>query len=488
MQKTFDILLAYPLPSMSSPQKNPALSIFYPGEATTKQGFTVNYWDERFENIEGFKEKAKKANVIGLSSLSGFQLSRTIKILKWCKENFPQKPTILGGIHATFLPENSLKEFFVDYVVMGEGEERLPRLLKAIYLRRGLEEIDGIGYKKASRIIIQPRTSLVDLQKNYVSPISKRTEKYFKISAERNEVIIQTSRGCPWSRHTCTFCSVGQQYLYTYRPIPFELWQEDMEKIYSLYPITFIELEDENSLHFVRNIDKYGTYLKNKNIKYQVFLRANQLLDEDLIKKLAETGCLRIHIGVESGNERVRNQILRKGEKLEDFYSVAKLLSKYGIRTIYTYIIGNPTETREEMMETLRVSDEISRIHGRKKSRSTIYILMVLPGTPIFKEAKKWGWSSPRTMEEWSKVSAAYNPDLPGEINNVYYIGGIHHNRYHKTAQNFPGLWRLLILPLEILCEIRWHLRFFKYFRVERFFIEKLLSWRSKKSKGQKVQ
>ena len=485
--KNIDILFAFPLPSKSSPQKTPALSIFYPGEAAAKEGFTVDYWDERFDNMKDFEEKAKRANIIGLSSLSGFQLSRTIEILKWCKKNFPQKPTILGGVHATFLPENSLREPFVDYVIIGEGEERIPKLLNAIYSEEGLSSIDGVGYKKDGCIIIQPRTSVVNFQKNYVCPISERTKRYFKIAAKRNEVIIQTSRGCPWSKRTCSFCSVGRQYLNTYRGIPFESWKEDMEKIYNLYPFNFIELEDENSLYFVQNIDKFGSYLKDKNIKYQLFLRANQLLDENVIKKLSETGCIRIHIGVESGNERVRNQILCKKERLEDFYLAAKLLSKYGIKAVYTYIIGNPTETLEEMMETLAVSDKISRLHGRKKSRSTIYILMILPGTSIFEQAKKANWKIPKDMEEWSRVSAAYNPELPLEINNIYYIGGIHHNHYYKTSQNFSGLWRLIILPFEILCEIRWYLRFFKYFKVEHFLIEKLLSWRSKKSKGLKI-
>ena len=480
-----DILLIFPRPSATSPQKNPAISIFYPGEAAVQAGFEIDYWDERFDDFSELEIKAERAKIFGISSLSGFMLSRTIDILKWCKAKYPDKSTILGGVHATFLPENSLQAPFVDFVVLGEGEERLPALIQAIFSKKGLESIDGIGYKNG-KITVQPRTNLFNLEKRRISLISKRTVRYFKIAAERNEIILPATRGCPWSSRTCTFCSVNQQYLGKYRAFPFEWWKEDVEKIYNLHPFTLFELEDENSAYFVYHIAQYGAFLKSKGIKYHLHLRADQLLNEEVIRKMVETGCVRVHVGIESGNERVRNEIFCKKEKTEDIVKAVKLLAKYGIEGVYTYMIGAPTETLTEMKDTLQFSDKLSRIHPKGKSRSTIYVLMTLPGTQIFEEAKKQEWKFPQTIEEWSKVSAAYNTESPSEFNNIYLIAGLHHNRHHKTAQNFPGRWRLLILPFEILCELRWKLGFFKYFALEKFLIEQLIAWRSKKSIGQK--
>lgn len=474
--------MIFPRPSATSPQKNPAISIFYPGEAAAHIGFEVDYWDERFDDFEGLKNKAKQAKIFGVSSLSGFMLGRTIDILKWCKKEYPDKPTILGGVHATFLPENSLQEPFVDYVVLGEGEERLPKLLEAIFTKKEFKEIDGIGYKENGELIINERKKVFDLANSYVSPLSHRTERYFKIAAKRNEVILPSSRGCPWSRKACTFCCVDGQYLGKYRALPFKYWQKDVEKIYNLHPFTLLELEDENSAYFLKYIYQYGGFLKSKGIKYHLHLRADQLLNEEKVNRMAETGCMRVHIGVESGNERIRNEIFQKKESNEDIITAVKLLAKHGIEGVYTYMIGAPTETQKEISDTLQFSDTISQIHPKRKSRSTIYVLMALPGTIIFETAKKWNWKFPQTMEEWSLVSAASNPELPNEINNIYLIGGLHHNRYHKTAQNFPGLWRLLIAPLEILAEIRWQFRFFKFFTFEKLIIEKLISFRSKKN------
>ena len=484
-----DILLIFPRPSATSPQKNPAISIFYPGEAAAKAGFDVEYWDERFDSSDDLRAKAERAAVFGISSLSGYMLGRTIEILKWCKEKYPGKPTIMGGVHATFLPENSLQEPFVDYVVLGEGEGRLSALLAALRSGSSLNAIDGIGYKRDGYIVVQPRTCVIDLSGEYVSPVSERTARYFKLAAQRNEVILPSTRGCTWAtgqRGGCAFCSVKYQYLGTYRFVPFEKWAQDLDAIYALHPFTLIELEDENSVYFVHHLDKYAAHLQAKGIKYHLHMRADALQREEIIRRLAETGCQRIHVGVESGSERVRNQVFNKGEKEEDFYSAARLLAKYGIEGVYTYMIGAPTETPQEMRETLELSDRLSRLHPRGKSRSTIYVLIALPGTDIFERAKEEGWVMPQTMEEWSHASAAYNPTLPPELNNVYFIAGLHHNRYHKTAQNFPGAWRLLILPFEGLCELRWKAKFFKFFGAEKWAIEQLIRWRSQRSVGQK--
>lgn len=482
-----DILLIFPRPTDVSPQKNQALSIFFPGEAAAKAGFNVNYWDERYDSWKILEEKAKQAKIFGVSSLSGYMLGRAILILKWLKKHYPDKPTILGGVHATFLPENSLQEPMVDYVVLGEGEERLPALLNAIFSKNGLGTIDGIGYKLDAKIIVQPRIKILDLATQYVSPLSERTAFYFKAAAERNEVILPTSRGCPWAsgKRACTFCAVRGQYLGAYRGIPFNLWSKDINAIYALHPFSLIEFQDENSAYFIKH-PEYATYLQKKRIKYHLHIRADQLQKEEIVKKLATTGCYRIHIGVEAGTDRVRNEIYNKGEKKEHFYKAAALLAKYGIEGVYTYMVGAPGETMQEIIETLKFSDEIKAIHPKGKSRATIYVLMALPGTDIMNVAQKSKWMIPQTMEEWSKTSAAYNPALPEKINNIHLIAMLHHNWYHKTRQNFPGLWKLLIMPFQALIEIRWKFRFFSYFG-EKYFIQKLMEWRSQYSEGRIV-
>lgn len=545
--KSMSVLMVYPLPSPVSPQKNCPLSIIYPGRAAEDAGHLVEFWDARLDSEAYLWHMVAQADVIGLSSLSGFQLGEAMRIARECKKRYPSKPIIWGGVHVTFQPVPSLREPFVDFVVIGEGENRFPRLLDAIGRRSGFKNIDGIGYKKSSAgyasspeedavfetpnlpivgvhlrpitgpmkeiieihdahgsyddctIFIRERGLTLNLKTSYVQAVSEKTKRLFAAAAKRNEVILQTSRGCNWSPTSCEFCSVAGQFTQkdakgrvssVYRYIPFELWEKDLRAIYEIQPFDFIELEDENSSHFVKDW-RYAEVLKELGITYHLHLRSDQLQDEATIAKLAKSGCIKIHIGAESGNEETL-KTMRKHERVEDHYVAARLLAKHGIQGIYTWIIGNPGETPAQVMDTLRVSDEIRAIHPKGMSRATIYVLMPLPGTVAFSRAEKAGWPLPKAMEGWIEMSAAYNPHVPEWMNNLYFIAGFHHNRHHKTAQNFPSWWRLLILPFEIMIEQRWHhgiksgdQAWFERFGLERWCIGKLVGWRSKKSAGQ---
>lgn len=541
------VAMVYPLPSPVSPQKNCALSIIYPGRAAEDAGHTVTYWDARLDGDDDLWANIRNADVVAISSLSGFQLGEAMKIAKRSRELFSNKPIIWGGVHVTFQPIQSLREDFVDFCVIGEGELRFPKLLAAIETGQGFKDIDGIGYKRTSvgyksspeenevfttkkaanfglnlRVItggkeiielhdpdgvydegattIHRRGLAVDLKTQYVSAVSANTIRLFVAAGKRNEIILQISRGCNWSNTSCEFCSVGGQYTQTdpktgktasvYRYIPYEIWAKDFQEIWEAEHFTFCEFEDENSSWFIKDW-RYAELAQKLGVTYHLHLRSDQLHKEEVIAKLAETGCVRIHIGAESGNEETL-ALMRKGEKVEAHYKAAKMLAKYGIEGVYTWIIGNPGESDVAIMDTLRVSDEVKMLHPPGKSRATIYVLIPLPGTISYDRAKKACWPLPENMEGWTKMSAAFNPTLPAWMNNLYFIAGFHHNRYHKTSQNFPGWWRLLILPFEHVMELRWQLgikyknpAWFSRFGFEYWCITQLLKWRSRKSVGQ---
>src|ERR1700722_16805750 len=144
------VAMVYPLPSPVSPQKNCALSIIYPGRAAEDAGHTVSFWDARIDDEHQLWENVGRADVMAISSLSGFQLGESMRIARRCREQFPGKPIIWGGVHFTFQPIESLRENFVDFCVIGEGEVRFVKLLAAIESGRGFKDVDGVAYKKSS--------------------------------------------------------------------------------------------------------------------------------------------------------------------------------------------------------------------------------------------------------------------------------------------------------------------------------------------------
>jgi radical SAM superfamily enzyme YgiQ (UPF0313 family) len=546
--KLIRVLFLYPLPSPSSPSHFEALSIIYPGRAAEDAGYDVEYWDARLDSEEELFEMATSFDVFAISSLSGFQLGESMRIATKLKRLFPEKPIIWGGVHVTFQPVDSLEENIVDYVVLGEGERRFVQLLNSLRDGNDISTIDGVGFKKESvginelslriftqnrlpildfgahftevpnskmkgrielhdpdgcyngHIHIKRRGQALDLEREYIHPVSIKTARFFLAAAKRNQVSFPDARGCAWSGTSCKFCSVEGQYTAfsdttgkssaPYRWIPFEFWEKDIRAIYALHPFTYLEVEHENGTRWIQDW-RYAELCKELGIGYHVHLRSDQLKKDVVVKKLADTGCIRVHVGAESGDQRTLD-LMNKNEKVEDHYAAAKLLGKYGIEMICTWIIGTPGETVEGIINTLLATDIIASLLPPGKSRSTVYVLMPLPGTPVYVDAINAGWPLPKTMTGWTDISAACNPTLPPWMNYVYFIAGFHHNKKHKTAKNFPGWWRLLIAPFEIDIEIRWwfamktkNITFFKFFVFEYWAITKLLGWRSKRSIGE---
>lgn len=388
----YDVLLCFPRPSPSSPQKNQALGLFYVGEAARQfYGFRVAYWDARHDREADFPALAARSNTIGFSAITGFQLGEFVRLASQVKKRWPDKPIILGGAHATLTePETNLADPLVDYLVMGEGELRLPALLRAIYRPEYLPLVDGIGYRgPAGQAVVQKQTHVPDLERDMPDVVNQWTLDYFLAAARRNEMILPASRGCPWSTDSCDFCSVGAQYMDSYRKVPFRLWQGAIAEVLKHVRFRHIELEDENSAMAIKPAEPYLAYLKSQNITSHVHLRSDQLLDPARVRWLAEMGVVRIHVGVESGSERVLNQVMHKHETLEAHYVAAGAMAAAGIEEVATAIVANPTETWPEIRQTLRMMERLRRSFPREMFRATVYVLAALPGAPVYADIRK---------------------------------------------------------------------------------------------------
>ncbi len=568
----YDVLLVFPRPSSSSPQRNEPLGLFYIGESARKYGFQVAYWDARHDQEADFLALAAQANVIGFSAITGYQLGEFVRLASQVKAKWPAKPIILGGAHATLTdPHTNLADPLVDYVVFGEGELRLPALLRAIYDPSHLPLVDGIGYRnRDGQVCVQDSRHVPDMERDLPDVVNQWTLRYFVAAAKRNEMILPVSRGCPWSTDSCAFCSVGRQYMDSYRKIPFASWKAAIDAVYVQVPFTHIELEDENSATAIKSSEPYIPYLKQKGITTHLHLRSDQLLDRDQVQWMADMGVIRIHVGVESGNPRVLNYVMHKHESVEDHVAAAGNMVAAGIEMVGTFIVANPTETWSEIRQTLQLADMLRKLFPPKKYRATVYVLAAFPGTPIYadirdmhvfcdllkevetrradkaadlpedlrdrlaawvkipgarhnekpmpkaadtvqphlvayldgtgslgallRESRQWLWPMPQTLREWTRSSAAYNPFLPDYWNAIYPIAGMHFNKAHKTAQNFPGWKRALIKPFELLFDLRFYLAVdwghewaLKGTKWETKAVGKLISWAAKHSTGQEL-
>jgi len=450
---TTNVLLVYPIPSISSPQKSAPLSILHVGEALKQarargksdETYNVRYFDERYDEPPDLCW----ADVVGVSSMTGYQLKGAIRWLKAAK--VVGKRTVLGGIHVTMQPEQCLAEDYVDSIVMSEGEWAM------------LDAIHGRHKTIAKRPLMDG---------DHVSPVSPDTLIHFKRSARTGDTILLTSRGCPFR---CGFCYIQAFFDRSWQSVDLERWKADVLYLRDNALVRKLEHGDDwiGKWERAREIIKF---LWKNGIEYRPSIRAHQITDE-VAREMATMGIRHISIGMETGSERIL-KLTQKDIELWHQERCAEALAKHGIWPLYYWITGFPTETPTEINQTLDQADKLNRIHAGKVTQN-FYAYTALPGSPLFDLVDKT--KLPQSMEAWSSYSL--NQTANERASNLYHIAGLnfHRGAGDKTARNFPGWRRLLIAPFEMLAYLRWRFRWFTHFGAEKRVIESLLRWASRR-------
>lgn len=473
-----DCLLAYPIPTKDSPTKGPALSIFYPGAMLEQNGLNVEYFDERFDDFDEFLQKIKKGVFcIGVSSMTGYQLAGAKRILETVKKINPKIYTIFGGTHPSILPRQCIKENFIDFVVVGEGEKTLFELISTLKNGKRLDEINGLYWKSDGEIMAnKPREFMNPLE--WPFPMTQGNRRYFKIAADRGELMFQSSRGCPC---ICSFCYNQLFNLRTWRPMPLDKFEKELKKFVEEFKIKTVYVNDDEIGSSRERIKGVSEILHKFGLSWTTSIRCNDV-NEEIAKILDENGCKELLLGAESGSDRILEEIINKKypNGVEDVRHCARNLSKTKIHGRYSFIAGLSTESTEEIKQSMDLADWIRKTD--KNSRINFNAYAPYPGSKLYQEALKTNFKEPQNLEEWSKMSLS-NETVP-IAQNLYYISGLKFRggKNDTTSKNFPGLKRLLIFPFEIFARLRWKTRFLKYYWLEKTIIKWLFSWASRKN------
>ncbi len=291
-------------------------------------------------------------------------------------------PVIAGGLHPTFAAEQVLATPGFDYVCLGEGEEPMLDLVRALekngrFPALGIPNIWARGrLRPALRAPIEPIDRLPFLARDMLG------EKY-------GVVQMTTQRGCPFP---CTYCAARMyDELYegtgdygrrrSHDNVVAELLQ--IRRTAELNYVIF--LDDTFTLHhpWVR---RYCEIHRDKvGVPFSIHARA-ETVSPDLIAALARAGCRHIVYGVESGSERVRREILERPVKNERFVEVFRWTREAGILATANYMLGIPGETRADVEETLALHDRL------EPDDFGFFVFYPYPGTRLFKLCEERGY------------------------------------------------------------------------------------------------
>lgn len=311
--------------------------------------------------------------VVGFSMLTGQGILDVVRLCKMVKSKFGVR-TVVGGMHPTLLPEQTVECEWIDQVVVNDGEEGLLRVLEG---ERG-RVVDG------GRLDLG---TLPDL------PWGEWVREYDK---RLGGVNVYTTKGCPFP---CAFC-YNTKAKKKYRVRSLSGVRHDVRELRG-FGVRHLIVHDDN---FV--VDRGWTssvvrVFKEFGMEFSINIRIDSI-STGLMEELVDGGLREVRIGCESGSDRVLREVVDKGISPEDIERGVGVCKDFGVKALLSFVIGWPGESVEERQATVRLAVKL-RDSWDGVSVYPLWIYNPYPGTRLGRKAVELGWEEPEGLEEWGK-------------------------------------------------------------------------------------
>ena len=298
---------------------------------------------------------------------------------------------VAGGPHATISPESLIND--VDIVAIGEGEDTMYKLT-SLLPRGDLSEVKGIWFKDNNCIRKNPPgESLPNLDSLEIPALDLvDMDKYFNywhyldcITPKSRGINIIASRGCIFN---CSFCqpTIKKMFGDRVRYKSPEYLAKEITYYIERYKVKKFFFHDDTFALDRNWAYRFFDVLEKKNIDIQWGCNSRiDIWDDKIMRRMREVGARCIHFGIESGSQRVLDQIYKKGIKLDQMDKVIKIAKRIGIYTGGFFMLGAPTETKREVAKTIK----LALMSGLNEA--SFSIATPLPGTRLYDMMKNDG-------------------------------------------------------------------------------------------------
>jgi radical SAM superfamily enzyme YgiQ (UPF0313 family) len=378
----------------------PPLGILYIAAVLEKEGHIVQVFDiYEYEEDGTFADILKfQPDLIGLS-VNTPQINRAKRISAHLKDLLPKIPIVCGGVHVTALPSESMRELHADYAVVGEGEYTMRDLCHALESGNPVNTIAGLVFKNEGDIVQNPCRLIENLDEIpfpsrhllnfewYLSPPGPIRGIWLKRSTQ-----LITSRGCPYK---CIYCGSNLIFGRKVRRRSVDNVISEIQFLIKNYNIDGLWFVDDTFTLDKSWVLEFCRQLKQNNIilKWGCQTRVN-VLSEELLLEMKKSGCVQLDIGVESGSEKIL-AVLQKGITPQQIESAFVLTKKVGLRTLASFMIGNPEEDMNDINKSLDLAKKI------KANYTLFFFATPFPGTRLSELAKENKWIKNFDYSSW---------------------------------------------------------------------------------------
>ncbi len=308
-------------------------------------------------------------------------------IAKAIKDRYRSVKIVLGGPHPSILPDETMADDNVDFIVRGEGDYSFLKLIHALDKGSDLRAVEGLTFRDGAKMVHNNTGKYIGDLDELPPPAYELFPMHlytalpqWSIASPSYQLI--ASRGCPYS---CSFCCVGMGTQVRFKSagrVCDEI--EYLIKNHQCRQIVFVDTTFPFNLKHAESVcDEIIRRGLNKKIVWFTSTRVD-IVNQKMLNLMHEAGCRLVTFGVESGNQKILDSV-EKRITLQQVRDAVKIAHKAGIDVTASYILGLPGETRQTIMETISFAKELDTLYAQ------FSIIVPYPGTKVFEYARKNG-------------------------------------------------------------------------------------------------
>lgn len=346
-----------------------------------------------FKNTIIRELKEYNPDIVGISVVTSFY-GWACEMARQIKQNI-DVPVILGGIHPTSVPEIVIKNKYVDMVCVGEGEYPMLELVKSMEKGRMDYSIKNIWFKDNGRVIANEIRPLIEDLDSLPLPDK---DLYYSVSPHFSHCYyISASRGCPYSCSYCCNSYLRRLYdgkgkhlrLRSVQDVIGEL--EDARKKYRLGPVIFLDDCFGYNKDWLKDFSQ--EYRRRVGIGFRCMMHPAHI-SEDSIKYLKDAGCREIEIGVQSWDEKVREEVFKRKISNQVMRKAMSLIKEAQFNLVTGDLLGYPGQEEEQILKAVEEYNQL------RPTRMYTMILKYYPKTAITEDAYRAGVFSEMDYQE----------------------------------------------------------------------------------------
>jgi radical SAM superfamily enzyme YgiQ (UPF0313 family) len=411
----------------------PPLGIMYLASICREKGIDVNLIDLTFNRRWAAYEKQiaeQKPDVVGFTALSPFY-DDVLQAVTITKKVVPNAKIIIGGPHATAVPLEVIKNDNVDIVAVGEADQTIVPLLNALQNKTDLKEVKGIVFKDNGQIIQTERPEYADLDTlpfpaREMLPTMNKYWRQIPLFPNIPPVgFVIGSRGCPFN---CSFCQPMLREIFGNK-VRFRSPQsvlQEIDEMVQKYHIKTLYFVDDNMTVNKKWLYEIcdGLEKRNYNLVIGVQGKADTLTPE-MAQRLKRINCRYMSFGVESGCQRILDNIMGKHLTIAQIENAFKICEENNITTCASLMIGSPGDTKESILDTVRLLERI------RPNFIDLHYTAPTPGSKMFNTVE----FDDSHDDRWSAGSIKLNDITPEELTELFFAIQL---RYRQVKKRPP--------------------------------------------------